>query len=154
MINPTALIKHEIELIGRFVALLREEQGALGKADASALPAILIKKSEIVEALNGAARQRNAWLTGSGYAADQAGMSAWLAANPSNKAVREAWGKLLELAREAHALHQQNGQLVAIHLQATTEALAVLNQQAQKNALYGPDGQSSGLTGYRVIDSA
>lgn len=154
MINPALLIKQEIELIGSFVALLRDEQKSLQHGDVTTLPAILNKKSALVEALNSAASQRNAWLNQNGCASDQAGMSAWLAANSSHKAVREAWSKVLELAREAHALHEQNSQLVAIHLQATTEALAVLNQQAHKNALYGPDGQSSALTGYRVIDSA
>lgn len=154
MSNPPQLIKQEVELIGSFVALLRDEQKALQQGDATALPTILAQKSELVDALNGAARQRNAWLAQNGQAADQAGMSAWLAANPSQKAMREAWTKALELAREAHSLHQQNSQLVAIHLQATNEALAVLNQQAHANALYGPNGQSSALTGYRVIDSA
>ena len=52
MVNPAALIKHEIGLIGRFIALLREEQTALGKADAAALPAILTQKNQLVEGLN------------------------------------------------------------------------------------------------------
>jgi flagella synthesis protein FlgN len=58
------------------------------------------------------------------------------------------------LAKEAKALHDLNGKLLNIHLQQTTEAIAVLTQQHQAHSLYGSDGQSAMSTGSRIVDSA
>lgn len=148
------LIHNELALVDQFIALLRKEQTALQQGDAMALPAIAKDKNGLVEGLNTAARGRNAWLEKKGLPADKEGVSRWLAANPHEKAVAEAWQKLMRLANEAHQLHVQNGQLITIRLQATNEALAVLNQESQRNALYGPNGQAAAVTGYRIIDSA
>ena len=79
---------------------------------------------------------------------------AWLQQHPQEKKSAALWVKLLKLAREAKTLHDLNGKLLNIHLQQTTDAIAVLTQQHQAHSLYGSDGQSAMSTGSRIVDSA
>lgn len=154
MADLLVLTRKESDLVSRFVALLRQEQEALQRVDVGALPALTTDKAKLVDELNTLADQRNQTLKLEGLATDRAGMSAWLERNPGDKTMRKAWSSLLALAGEARELHHQNSQLVALHLQSTNDALTVLHQEVQKGQLYGPDGQSSPLTGNRIIDAA
>ena len=154
MADLLALTRKESLLVTRFVALLRQEQEALQRGDATALPALTTDKAKLVDELNTLAVQRNQTLEGEGLATDSAGMSAWLQRNPGDKTAHKAWSDLLALARQARELHEQNNQLLTLHLRETNEALSVLQQEVRKSQLYGPDGQSSPLTGNRIIDAA
>lgn len=154
MSDLLATITSEAELLAGFVLLLNEEQDALKRGDAAALPALTQRKSELMDAMNSLAQLRNELLARSACGKDKEGMSAWLAQHPSDKSAQQSWAKLLQLAQQGRELNRLNGQLIQLRLQATQEALTSLNQQARQTALYGPDGQASPLTGYRIIDSA
>ena len=154
MADLLALTKKENLLVTRFIALLRQEQEALQCGDATALPALTTDKAKLVDELNTLAVQRNQTLRQEGLAADSSGMSVWLQRNPGDKVMQKAWGDLLTLARQARELHEQNSQLITLHLRETNEALSVLQQEFRKSQLYGPNGQSSPLTGNRIIDAA
>ena len=52
MSEIAAITEREIALISRFVALLKDEQETLKRADASALPEISAAKIDLVEQLN------------------------------------------------------------------------------------------------------
>ena len=47
-----------------------------------------------------------------------------------------------------------NGELIAMHLARTSEALDILTQRQNKASLYGSDGQAAGGSGSRIVDSA
>lgn len=154
MFNLAALLQRELELLESFSALLTEERLALEQGNADALPAFANKKAPLIEGLNHAGHQRNLWLKQQGYADDVAGVQAWLAANPTAKPMHQMWQRFLETARQARELNTLNSVMLSQQLRATNEALAFFGQEAQRQALYGADGQPSVLTGNRVIDSA
>lgn len=153
MSEASVLIEREITLISRFVDALRKEQDVLKEGRADDLLPIVEEKSVLAEQLNVLEGERHA-LLGLGHAAyDAKAMSDWLAtANDPLAAVN--WKKLLELAREAKALHQINGRLIDMHLQNTTGSIAVLTQKSVPPPLYGADGQTANHTGSRIVDSA
>ena len=154
MSDLLATIRREKELLAGFSALLREEQTALQHGEAPALPALNLKKASLIEDMNAMAGLRNALLAGAGCGPDRDGMKQWLDRNPDNTTIRAVWSGLLKLAAEARELNETNGKLISLRLQATQEALAILTQQARQTSLYGPNGQTSPLTGLRIIDSA
>jgi len=154
MTDLRALVNSEIKGITELIGLLRKEQTALQSGNATVLPALVTEKAGKVETLNALAQQRNRLLSGQGFGKDKAGMLAWLEKNPRDSVLKQSWQELLRLAEEARQLHLQNGQLVTLHLQETSGALAALNQEIQKSLLYGSDGLSSSAAANQLIDSA
>lgn len=148
------LFASEAQLVELFIAALEDEQEALKKGDVAALGAIDARKGDLVAKLNAAEGERDAILKPAGCSASREGMRSWLAKNPSDGIAVREWGKLMKLAAKARELNRLNGELIAMRLQATNQALATLTQRAQRSALYGPDGHTAQNTGSRIIDSA
>lgn len=149
-----AVIGREIELISRFLQLLRDEQAALQRIDPGPLPEIASAKSALVDQLNNLEEERRRMIgLAVGENARQA-MEAWLTAHPGEKAIIRDWQTLLSLSAEAREQHQLNAGLVAMHLQQTNEALAILTRQPPQAELYGSDGQTSLRGSGRIVDSA
>ncbi|MDP3440756.1 MAG: flagellar protein FlgN [Azonexus sp.] len=149
-----AITKREISLISRFVALLKDEQEALKQANASALPEICASKIELVKQLNGLEIERRSALGIVGEEKTRQAMTQWLAKHAENKTAAVNWENLLNLAHEAKELHELNAHLLGLHLQQTSEALAILTRQSAEHSLYGSNGQAGQFTGSRIIDSA
>jgi flagella synthesis protein FlgN len=150
-----ALLTRETELVAQFVSVLKQEQDTLKLAKPDALAAINAEKIMLVEQLNRIGIERSALADMTGTGSDRATMLAWLERNPQEKKSASLWVKLLKLAQEAKELHQLNGKLISMHLQHTTDAIAVLTQQHREHSLlYGSDGQASAYTGSRIVDSA
>lgn len=152
ILELSALLQNEISAVERFVALLQAEQSLLQSGDADPLLTLNEEKSTLIERLSALANDRNRQLAGAGLEADGAGLARWAAAH-GGPAV-ELHDRLLALAREAKALNELNGQLIALRLSHTQAALAALAGDSSRGTLYGRDGQTSGRTGYRIIDSA
>lgn len=148
------LIEREITLISRFVTSLQEEQEALKAANPVSLPTIHEEKSRLVDQLNALENERIQLVGGSGNMPDRERMAAWLQAHPNEKTVAGHWKKLIELAQEAKHLSDLNAALVKLHLEKTSQALAILTRHAQENLFYGSDGQAATYTGSRIVDSA
>lgn len=148
-----ALLTNEVELVVRFIDALKSEQQALRAGKVEALQGVAEEKAQLAEQLNAVGALRNQVLAAAGLPADRPGMRAWLARHPKDRKTGEAWTQLVKLAGEAKELTRLNGQLLAIHLQATQQALATLTQQAHGSTLYGPNGQTSQFTGSRIIDA-
>lgn len=148
------LLAAEVKLVESFIACLAAEQQALKAGDIEALTAVNTRKPGLAEQLNRLEDERNAFLQEAGLSGDRAGLSAWLARNPHDRTAGQSWERLLNLAAEARDLNNLNGQLIAIRLQTTNQALAALTQQTQRSTLYGPDGQTTLRTGSRIIDAA
>jgi flagella synthesis protein FlgN len=155
MAEVAAITEREIELISRFVALLKDEQDALKRADPSVLQDIGTEKTALAEQLNTLEAARRMAL---GIADDQntrQAMSEWLIQHPEERGAAINWEKLLELSREAKQLHELNAGLVSMHLQLASDALTILTRQSeQHHALYGCDGQAAPVSGSRIVDSA
>ncbi len=154
MSEIAAITEREIALISRFVALLKDEQETLKRADASALPEISAAKIGLVEQLNLLEVERRTALGIVGDEKTRAAMVVWLANNPNDQTAAVNWEKLLNLAQEAKQLHELNAQLVGMHLQQTSEALVILTRQAEQHTLYGSNGQAAQVSGSRIVDSA
>lgn len=150
-----AITEREVSLISCFVDLLKDEQEVLKRGEAATLPDISARKITLVEELNSLELERGNAL---GITAEQntrQAMSNWLAHNPNARSAAVNWENLLNFARQAKELHDLNARLVSIHLQQTSEALAVLTRQSEKNSLYGANGgQAAQTSGSRIVDSA
>jgi flagella synthesis protein FlgN len=154
MTELTSVLTRETELVSRFILVLNQEQTALKSAKPDALATINAEKLQLVDQLNLIGNERAKLANLAGTASDLEKMKVWLQQHPQEKKSASLWVKLLKLAKEAKALHDLNGKLLNIHLQQTTEAIAVLTQQHQEHSLYGSDGQSAMSTGSRIVDSA
>lgn len=154
MAEVAAITEREIELISRFVAVLKDEQDALKRADPSALQDLGVEKTSLAEQLNTLESDRRFALGISDDQNTRQAMTAWLAQHPEEHTVAVNWEKLLDLAREAKQLHELNAGLVAMHLQLASDALTILTRQSGQNALYGSDGQAAPVSGSRIVDSA
>ena len=154
MTGVAAITEREIELISRFVAVLKDEQDALKRADPSALQDLGAEKTSLAEQLNTLESDRRFALGINDDQNTRQAMAAWLAQHPEEHAVVVNWEKLLDLAREAKQLHELNAGLVAMHLQLTSDALTILTRQSGQNGLYGSDGQAAPVSGSRIVDSA
>lgn len=154
MTDVAAITEREVALIARFVELLKEEQESLRGTDATALPALGSAKAALVEQLNVLEDQRLAALAMPAGEKPRTAMEHWLAANPSQRTAAVNWTKLLTLAEEARQLHHLNAGLVALHLQRTQEALAILHGRTAGETLYGSNGQAATASGSRIVDSA
>jgi flagella synthesis protein FlgN len=150
-----ALLTRETELVSQFISVLKHEQETLKLGKPDELAAINAEKMLLVEQLNQIGIERSALADMTGTGTDRTTMVAWLEKNPQEKKSAALWVKLLQLAQEAKELHQLNGKLISMHLQHTTDAIAVLTQQHREHSLlYGSDGQASAYTGSRIVDSA
>lgn len=154
MLSLTELFARESGLVREFIGQLSAEQAALTSGDVDALAPINARKAEIAEQLNAADGERSRVLRSAGFGGQSKDLLAWLVKSRGDRSAAGEWSKLLKLAAKARELNNLNGQLIAMRLQATNQALAVLSQQAQRSALYGPDGQSVHRTGSRIIDAA
>jgi flagella synthesis protein FlgN len=149
-----ALIKQESALLGDFIVLLGKEQEALKRADAAALPELGEAKSQLVDQLNALEISRAKALGQTEATLAPEAVLGRLTALPGGQALVERWKDLLELARQAKQLHEQNRQLLQMHLQQTSELLAALTRKAERQTLYGSNGQAQLNTGSRIVDSA
>lgn len=154
MPTPAEMLAAEAKLVEGFIACLNAEQEALKAGNVDELATVNARKSGLADQLNSLEDERNAFLTLAGLTGDRRGMLDWLARNRQDRAAAQAWARLTKLAAEARNLNNLNGQLIAIRLQATNQALAAITQQAQRTTLYGPNGQSTLRTGSRIIDAA
>lgn len=146
------LLQEERELVSCFITCLHDEASALGEIRPEALAEIGQKKTDLTHRIDALERQRNQ-MTG-GNARERGRMADWLATHPDEAAAADVWNEIMTLATEARRLHEVNGELIALHLRKTTEAIEILSQRQNDKPLYGSDGQSTGSSGSRIVDSA
>jgi len=136
----------EQRVVTRFVSLLQSEQRALKENLVDSLEQFAQEKYALVGELNrlSSARERNMRLAPGGSA------EAWIAGAGGAAAVK-AWREVVALAREAQHLNYVNGVLIEMLTRTTRQAINALQAAARSAALYGPDGQTRGYSGGRVI---
>lgn len=138
-------LRAEFEAFRIFHQLLESEQAALTGGDIDALVGIAQRKATQVSLLGQMAESRNRYLKNATGMTDQLGLDAWQEKyDPQGRSgVVRAWQGLLDLARSAKGLNEQNGALINLNLQHNQQALAVLRGAAsQTTNLYGPDGHA------------
>lgn len=148
------IIAAEAEVVATFVGLLKEEQDILQSGNADALPAIVERKTATVLKLSPITAARNAELARAGIATNRTGIETWASGLAPDDVVRSCWLKLQALAEEARELNRVNGQLIQLRMQTNTQALETLLAAANRQDLYGADGQAATGATRRIIDSA
>lgn len=149
----SGIVEREIDLVSQFIALLKEELDCLMQANPTLLPELNAIKASLVDQMNALESERMAAIGQAGSPSNRATMESWLTQNATDMAAVLNWNNLLDLAREAKGLHEQNGRLVEMHLRNTSETLAILTP-ANRPSLYGATGQAMQDTGSRIVDSA
>lgn len=145
MTSPSTTLSLEHERIDALVELMKQEQQFLVAADADGLAQLTPRKAALVQELAQLSRERHAALAGAGFAASEAGMEPWLAAQ-GDEAARSAWTRLLAHTAEAKELNRLNGMLVnrqMAHNQTVLNALRTPAAGAEPG-LYGAKGQTFG----------
>jgi flagella synthesis protein FlgN len=142
-IDPSAHLAQEIEAADRLVALLKQEQEHLIKADIESLTVLTEEKTRLVSAMSELAMARHRSLAASGLSATEEGMQQWMKGLAPAAPASRAWSRLLELMRSAKELNRTNGILINTHLSRNQSALGVFQQQAKGGELYGPNGQAT-----------
>lgn len=153
MTTLAGILRAEADLASAFVILLEEEQEALKKGDADALPALVERKAATIAKLTPHSALRNRTLANEGLPADRPGVEKWLRQHPKEQSARKEWERLLEITRQAQELNRVNGELIRLRQKHTAETLDALLPGLRQD-LYSPEGQTSSLTGRRIIDSA
>ncbi|MDR2166000.1 MAG: flagellar protein FlgN [Zoogloeaceae bacterium] len=143
------ILAAEIVAVQRFVALLNEEKTVLSSASLEGLARVVAEKGRLAEELESIGRQRQDCLERLGIAEDGKTVECRLAEAPDTRML-EDWKKLQQLAREARELNELNGRCIALLARNNKELLDTL---AGRDAFYGPDGQTAGKSGLRIIDS-
>lgn len=149
-----ALLHKENELIARFLDLLKEEQEVLRAARPDALGDVVARKLPLIEALNAVESERAVLIGSQAGKTTRAEMSAWLEKQPQAAELAALWQTILMQAQAAKALHLENSELLNKRLASTEAALDILMQRQKDTAVYGSDGQTSGISGSRIVDSA
>lgn len=150
-------LRAELDAFRDFHQLLQTEQSVLAAGDVDALVGLAARKSEQVTRLTQLAESRNRYLKAATGMTDQLGIDAWQGKfDPQGRiGADRLWQSLLDLARSAKQLNEQNGLLINLKLQHNQQALAVLRGAAvQTTQLYGPDGQSYSAAPGRPLGKA
>lgn len=138
-------LKRELEVFQQFHQILLGEQDALIHGQADSLLALAQSKNERVIALTELAGKRNQFLSARAGSTNQIGMEAWLDLNDPRdlSGAGKLWRALIDLAKRAQDLNQNNGYLIHTQLANNQQALAILlGANATSSSLYGADGQA------------
>lgn len=145
-------IRQEAECFGQFLEILQSEHEALQKSDIDHLIALAQLKAEKLETLGRYSESRSQFLAQRKLPADQRGMEQWLRMTPSeSETARQHWTQLLDLARKAQKLNQENGAVIDTKLRHNQQALMILQAVANQANLYGPDGKTQASAAKRPI---
>ena len=147
-------LAEELTELQRFCEVLEAERSVLEKGQADHLPPLVENKSKLATRLGQLLSERERALTQLGLEAGRVGMEAWLTHRPQDSKARDKWQLLLTLAEDARKLQAINGKLIALQLQHTQQALAVLMSASGRPLTYGPDGQQRVGGGGRALGSA
>ena len=151
------VLREERDGYRAFLDLLREERAALEGRDPDALLAIAQRKSAEVTRLARLGEARNQALRTLTGTIDQAGIEAWCKQldGATGRAVLTLWQELLDAARAARTVNEENGALITVRLQHNQQALAILRGATSSlPTFYGPDGKPCGASSGRPLGKA
>lgn len=139
-----AALRCEVSAYEEFIALLREEQACLTRAETDPLPDLARRKEDKVEELNALARLRCAFLESQALPANRQGMHRWLESHqpgaPSAGELTDLWEHLAHNANEAQRLNRSNGKIINHRMTFTRGALQALSGFTRSTGVYDRDG--------------
>jgi flagella synthesis protein FlgN len=137
-------LKAECQAFEEFCDILRTEQKTLTAGETDKLMELAQHKSDKIVLLSHLAEKRNRFLGAQPLSPDQSGMEHWLERHAAEREgeIGTAWRRLLDLARSAQRLNQENGAMIEAKMRHNQQALAVLQSAAAQASLYGPDGMT------------
>lgn len=144
MASPLDTLHDEQQLLTSLLDLMKQEQQCLIDADIDKLNAITPRKAELMNDLAVLANQRHQALEAAGFAAEEAGMQAWVE-KTANTSTFDAWNHLLDLTREAKEVNRLNGMLINKQMTHNQNLINAMRQPANAGdaAVYGPTGQTT-----------
>jgi len=146
------LIASEIAAVQRFVALLKKEHAALRDSQFDVLEKLMEEKGNLIDELSRIGQERHQSLLLLGVAENREGVEQWLRTQQNPK-LTEAWQVLQQLAREAKTLNELNGQCITLLSRNNRQRLETITGQHARGTFYGPDGQTSFSSRFRISDS-
>lgn len=138
-----ACIQREIALSEQLIEALRREHQALIIRDTDALNEAVVRKSELIGAMQTCGGERNNLLREGGMGTDRAAMDRLLARHDTQRrsGIPRDWARLLELGAECQRQNLINGIIIQAGQQQTRQALAILRgQPVVAGGEYGPEG--------------
>lgn len=143
----------ELDALEKFLLILENEQQVLKRAEVDKLPNIARSKSELLVTLSQLGTSRETYLKRNGIESDAASIAQFihLGVHGTPSHLMEKWEKLLAAAKRAQELNQLNGAMIEAMVKHNQQALAILQDAAQQNGLYGPDGHSRAMGAGRQL---
>lgn len=137
-----AALRREVSAYAEFIALLREEQAHLARAETDPLPDLARRKEEKVEELHALARLRCAFLESHALPANTQGMGRWIDSQggEGSAELADLWERLAQCAADAQRLNRSNGQIINHRMTFTRGALQALNGFTRPAGVYDRDG--------------
>jgi len=152
MASPHGSLQDEIKLIICLVDLMKQEQQFLVAGNTDGLATLTPLKNQLIEQMAGLGAQRHQGLAQLNFPASDAGMVAWLA-SPAGSAAKPEWQQLLDRTAQAKELNRVNGMLINKQLAHNQGLIQAMRQPAgaADTAFYGPQGQTTAISGKRRL---
>lgn len=150
--SPHATLQDELKTITCLIDLMKQEQQFLVAANTDGLATLTPLKTQLVEQMAALAVQRHQSLAQEGHAASETGMTSWLV-RISDAAVNAGWQQLLGKTAEAKELNRINGMLINKHMSHNQGLINAMRTPAgaADTSFYGPQGQTTAVTGKRRL---
>lgn len=147
------LVEKEVRLTGELVAVLKQEQDVLVRADIDALAVVLGNKNKTVDKLTEQSHKRLACMKEHGFSDKVSDVAGWALSSLQDKHTSDTfikhWNTLLKVASDAKELNRVNGLLIHKHNVAVRQRLDVI--RGANPATYDPSGRSSRAVPSRTI---
>lgn len=150
--SPHATLQDELKTITCLIDLMKQEQQFLVGANTDGLATLTPLKTQLVEQMAALAVQRHQSLAQEGFAASETGMTSWLV-RISDAAINAGWQQLLGKTAEAKELNRINGMLINKHMSHNQGLINAMRTPAgaADTSFYGPQGQTTAVTGKRRL---
>lgn len=139
-----SLLEQELDLASALNTALRLEKDILSNRDFDGLEVVTVKKQTIVDALNALHAQRQQLLHECGYGTGNAGVEAFIHAQPETcrHHLEGPWRQLLDTVGACQQQNLVNGSVVGMSMRHCARALAVLCGPDPGEALYDTRGNA------------
>lgn len=150
--SPHTTLQDELKTITCLIDLMKQEQQFLVAANTDGLATLTPLKTQLIEHMAALAAQRHQSLARAGFAASESGMTSWLE-RTSNPTVVAGWQQLLAKTADAKELNRVNGMLINKHMAHNQGLINAMRTPAgaADTSFYGPQGQTTAVTGKRRL---
>jgi len=150
--SPHTTLQDELKLINCLIDLMKQEQQFLVAANADGLATLTPLKTQLIEQAAALAVQRHRCLAAENFPESEVGMESWLA-RMSNPSASATWQQLLGKTREAKEQNRINGMLINKQLTHNQQLITAMRTPAgaADTSFYGPQGQTTAVTGKRGL---